>query len=61
MHELALRFGWDAVHPRLHLTKPFYDRFTPAISAADFVLRPTASSGRWTSWPSAGRRGPALT
>jgi hypothetical protein len=39
-HELALRLGWDAVHPRLRLTKPFYDRFTPAISARDFALKP---------------------
>jgi 2-polyprenyl-3-methyl-5-hydroxy-6-metoxy-1,4-benzoquinol methylase len=39
-HELALRLGWDGVHKRLHLTKPFYDRFTPAISASDFSLRP---------------------
>jgi 2-polyprenyl-3-methyl-5-hydroxy-6-metoxy-1,4-benzoquinol methylase len=39
-HELALRLGWDAVHPRLRLTRPFYDRFTPAISAHDFALRP---------------------
>jgi 2-polyprenyl-3-methyl-5-hydroxy-6-metoxy-1,4-benzoquinol methylase len=38
-HELALRAGWDGVHPRLRLTKPFYDRFTPAISARDFALR----------------------
>jgi len=38
-HELALRAGWDGVHPRLGITKPFYDRFTPAISARDFVLR----------------------
>ena len=38
-HELALRLGWDAVHPRLGLTRPFYDRFTPAIGASDFVLR----------------------
>ena len=36
-HELALRLGWDAVHARLGLTKPFYDRFTPAISVDDFV------------------------
>ena len=34
-----LRAGWDAVHPRLRLTKPFYDRFTPAISVRDFALR----------------------
>jgi 2-polyprenyl-3-methyl-5-hydroxy-6-metoxy-1,4-benzoquinol methylase len=39
-HALALRLGWDAVHPRLGLTERFYDRFTPAISAADFALRP---------------------
>jgi len=38
VHELALRLGWDAVHPRLGLTGPFYDRFTPAISARDFAL-----------------------
>ena len=38
-HELALKLGWDAVHPRLRLTKPFYDRFTPAISSRDFALR----------------------
>ncbi len=36
---LALRLGWDAVHRRLGLTKPFYDRFTPAIAASDFALR----------------------
>jgi len=40
IHELALRAGWDSIHPRLRLTKLFYDRFTPAISAADFALRP---------------------
>jgi SAM-dependent methyltransferase len=39
-HELALRAGWDRVHAALRITKPFYDRFTPAISARDFVLRP---------------------
>jgi SAM-dependent methyltransferase len=39
-HELALRLGWDRVHERLGLTKPFYDRFTPAIAASDFALRP---------------------
>jgi SAM-dependent methyltransferase len=38
-HELALRAGWDRVHETLRLTKPFYDRFVPAISAADFQLR----------------------
>ena len=40
VHELALRAGWDAVHEAVGLTKPFYDRFTPAISARDFALRP---------------------
>ena len=40
VHELALRLGWDGVHRRLGITKPFYDRFTPAISARDFALRP---------------------
>ncbi len=39
VHELALRAGWDAEHPRLRLTRPFYHRFTPAIAAADFRLR----------------------
>lgn len=37
-HELALSLGWDRVHPALGLTKPFYDRFTPSITAADFRL-----------------------
>jgi SAM-dependent methyltransferase len=39
-HELALRAGWDRVHRALRVTKPFYDRFTPAISRRDFALRP---------------------
>jgi SAM-dependent methyltransferase len=39
IHERAIAFGWDRVHSLLRITKPFYDRFTPAISAADFVLR----------------------
>jgi len=38
-HELAIRLGWDRVHPALHLTKPFYERFIPAIDASDFRLR----------------------
>jgi SAM-dependent methyltransferase len=38
-HELALRLGWDSVHPALGLTGPFYDWFTPAIAASDFALR----------------------
>jgi SAM-dependent methyltransferase len=40
VHELALRVGWDRVHARLGMTKRFYDRFTPAIAASDFALRP---------------------
>jgi SAM-dependent methyltransferase len=40
VHELALRLGWDSLHPRLGLTERFYSWFTPAISAADFALRP---------------------
>jgi 2-polyprenyl-3-methyl-5-hydroxy-6-metoxy-1,4-benzoquinol methylase len=39
-HALALRLGWDAVHRRLRITGPFYDRFTPAIATGDFALRP---------------------
>jgi len=39
-HALALKLGWDAVHRRLGLTRAFYDRFTPAIAASDFALKP---------------------
>lgn len=39
-HELALKLGWDAVHPRIGVTKSFYGWFTPAISASDFALKP---------------------
>jgi 2-polyprenyl-3-methyl-5-hydroxy-6-metoxy-1,4-benzoquinol methylase len=39
-HAVALALGWDTVHRSLGLTKPFYDRFTPAISSRDFSLRP---------------------
>ena len=39
-HQWAIEHaGWDAVHSRLGLTGPFYDRFTPAISTRDFALR----------------------
>jgi 2-polyprenyl-3-methyl-5-hydroxy-6-metoxy-1,4-benzoquinol methylase len=38
-HELALKLGWDVVHKRLGITHAFYDRFTPAVSSSDFVLR----------------------
>jgi SAM-dependent methyltransferase len=39
-HQVAIeRLGWDSVHAALGITKPFYDRFTPAISVRDFALR----------------------
>jgi SAM-dependent methyltransferase len=38
-HALALRFGWDRVHRALRLTRPFYDRFVPAIDERDFAVR----------------------
>ena len=41
-HEVALRLGWDRLHKASGATKLFYDRFTPAIAASDFVLRPEA-------------------
>ncbi len=41
-HELAISAGWDRVHAALRITKPFYDRFVPAIAASDFVIRPAA-------------------
>jgi SAM-dependent methyltransferase len=44
VHELALRAGWDSVHRSLRLTRPFYDRFTPAIAASDFALRARAEA-----------------
>jgi SAM-dependent methyltransferase len=39
LHELALKAGWDRLHRGLRITKPFYDRFTPAIAETDFTLR----------------------
>jgi 2-polyprenyl-3-methyl-5-hydroxy-6-metoxy-1,4-benzoquinol methylase len=45
LHAAALRLGWDAVHARLRITKPFYDRFTPAIDVRDFALRPDRLDG----------------
>ena len=45
IHELALAAGWDTVHARLGITKPFYDRFTPAITSSDFALRPAGLDG----------------
>jgi SAM-dependent methyltransferase len=43
-HELALKLGWDALHPRLGLTERFYGWFTPAIAASDFKLRPAGQA-----------------
>jgi SAM-dependent methyltransferase len=43
-HQLALRLGWDRVHPALGLTSRFYDWFTPAIAVSDFALRPAADA-----------------
>jgi SAM-dependent methyltransferase len=40
LHELAVRLGWDSLHPRLGITERFYHWFVPAISARDFALRP---------------------
>jgi 2-polyprenyl-3-methyl-5-hydroxy-6-metoxy-1,4-benzoquinol methylase len=40
VHAFALEhLAWDAVHKGLGFSKPFYDRFTPAISERDFALR----------------------
>jgi SAM-dependent methyltransferase len=38
-HELAIKAGWDRLHPVLGLTRRFYDRFVPAIDERDFALR----------------------
>ena len=45
LHELALARGWDSLHARLRITKPFYDRFTPAIASRDFALRDSGLDG----------------
>lgn len=37
--EIAIRLGWDRIHPALRLTGPFYRWFVPALSARDFKLR----------------------
>ena len=39
LHEAALNFRWDRVHPALRLTKPFYRWFVPAIDERDFVIK----------------------
>jgi SAM-dependent methyltransferase len=46
LHELALRLGWDRVHPALRLTGPFYSRFIPAISSSDFRIAASADLDR---------------
>jgi SAM-dependent methyltransferase len=39
-HQLAIeRARWDDVHRALRITRPFYDRFVPAISVRDCALR----------------------
>jgi 2-polyprenyl-3-methyl-5-hydroxy-6-metoxy-1,4-benzoquinol methylase len=39
LHEFAIKkLRWDDIHKAMRITKPFYDRFTPAISVKDFTL-----------------------
>jgi SAM-dependent methyltransferase len=45
VHERALRLGWDRVHKSLGVSKPFYDRFTPAIATTDFKLSASGLDG----------------
>jgi 2-polyprenyl-3-methyl-5-hydroxy-6-metoxy-1,4-benzoquinol methylase len=40
VHERAIRLGWDWLHPKLGITKRFYDWFVPAMNVRDFALRP---------------------
>ena len=42
LEERAIALGWDRAHRALGVTRPFYGRFVPAISARDFGLRPLA-------------------
>ena len=45
VHELALRAGWDTRAPAAAVSPGrFYDRFTPAIAASDFALRPAGAA-----------------
>jgi len=44
LHELALRLGWDRLHPLMGVTGRFYNWFTPAISVLDFQLRRTGEA-----------------
>ena len=39
VHERAIALGWDRLHKAVRITKPFYDRFIPAIGQGDFRLR----------------------
>ena len=39
VHERAIGLGWDRVHKATRITRPFYDRFIPAISESDFKLK----------------------
>jgi SAM-dependent methyltransferase len=45
LHELAIERGWDDLHARLGITRPFYEWFTPAISERDFVLKDRGLDG----------------
>lgn len=41
LHQFAIkRLAWDSLHRRLGITQRFYDWFTPAIAAEDFVVDP---------------------
>ncbi len=39
VHERAIGLGWDRFHKAMRITKPFYDRFIPAIGQNDFKLK----------------------
>lgn len=40
VHQFAIeKLAWDTVHKTLRFTKPFYDRFIPAIGTGDFSIR----------------------
>ena len=39
---------WKDPVTRAGITKPFYDRFTPALSVRDFALRPAGADLRGT-------------
>jgi SAM-dependent methyltransferase len=44
VHQFAIEhLGWDRIHKTLRFSKPFYDRFTPAISTGDFAIKPADS------------------